>query len=513
MPILTAEEIYGFVDLFLVERFDDPSPTPKCHLEWWDLVGSDHRRVAIAAPRGHSKSTSISLSFVLACMLFRKKQFAIIISYTERQAKRLIANIKLQLKNNKTLHKAFGVPKFIKDSETDLIVEMDDGYQFKILAYGSEQGFRGETWDVKRPDLIVGDDLEDDEMVMSEERRLKFKEEFFSKLMPIGSRSAHFRLVGTILHADSLLENLMPQTGGGEGKFPAGNPEFTKTDGLRWWNEDPKAKWKSMKYAAHTKDMTQLLWPERFSQAWLEDERDNFRQAGIIEKYYQEYLNVPIDDEGGFFRKQDMLPIPKAGMEEYMEYYAAADLAISSKDHRAFTVILVGGLTQEGILRIVDVRRFRGDSRDIIDELFSVQKRYSPVLMGIERENIAKSLGPILYEEMGTKGNPFINIQELPPILDKPTRARSIQARMRAGKVQFNTEADWWNTFEQELLQFTNKGPRGTYADQVDAFAWLGIMLDKMTSAATFEELREEWFNDAMGQEDEHEGRDFYTGY
>ncbi len=506
MPILTAEEIYGFVDLFLVERFDDPSPTPKCHLEWWDLVGSDHRLVALAAPRGFSKSTAISLSFVLACLLFRKKQFAIIISYTERQARRLIANIKLQLKTNKVLHQAFGVPRFIKDSEVDLIVQMDDGHQFKVLAYGSEQGFRGETWDVKRPDLIVGDDLEDDEMVMSEERRLKFKEEFFAKLMPIGSRKAHFRLVGTILHADSLLENLMPNPGS----------PLTKTDGLRWWSEDPKVKWKSMKYAAHTKDFSQLLWPERFSKEWLEEERDNFRQAGIIEKYYQEYLNIPIDDEGGFFRKQDMLPIPAGGMEEYMEYYATADLAISSKDHRAFTVIVVGGLTQNGFLRIVDVRRFRGDSRDIIDELFSVQKRYDPVLFGIEKENIAKSLGPILYEEMGVKGNPFISIKELPPILDKPTRARSIQARMRAGKVQFLLEADWWPTFEQELLQFTNKGPRGTYADQVDALAWMGIMLDKMNVTATFDELKEKWYQESLGEDhtdEDMQGRSETTGY
>jgi hypothetical protein len=51
---------------------------------------------------------------------------------------------------------------------------MDDGHQFRIMALGSEQKVRGLLWNGRRPNLIVGDDLENDEIVMNSERRQKF---------------------------------------------------------------------------------------------------------------------------------------------------------------------------------------------------------------------------------------------------------------------------------------------------------------------------------------------------
>ena len=63
----------------------------------------------------------------------------------------------------------------------------------------------------RRPGLIVGDDMENDEIVMNRDRRLKFKRWFYGALLPALSDKGKIRLVGTILHLDSLLENLMPK--------------------------------------------------------------------------------------------------------------------------------------------------------------------------------------------------------------------------------------------------------------------------------------------------------------
>ena len=46
-------------------------------------------------------------------------------------------------------------------------------------------------------------------------------------------------------------------------------------------------------------------------------------------------------------------------------------------------------------------------------------------------------------------------------------RARSIQARMRAGAVRFDKEAEWYQNFEDELMRF----PRDKHDDQVDAIS------------------------------------------
>jgi hypothetical protein len=58
---LNADIIEGFVQSLLAPSFDDPTSTPAFHRELWELCCSDHNLVAIAAPRGHAKSTAISL--------------------------------------------------------------------------------------------------------------------------------------------------------------------------------------------------------------------------------------------------------------------------------------------------------------------------------------------------------------------------------------------------------------------------------------------------------------------
>ena len=97
---LNTEVIKGFVGSCLVKRFDDASQIPKFHEEMWELCTSDSKYVAIAAPRGHAKSTSISLSYVLACVLFRERRFVLLVSDTEAQAAMFLGQITQELQEN-----------------------------------------------------------------------------------------------------------------------------------------------------------------------------------------------------------------------------------------------------------------------------------------------------------------------------------------------------------------------------------------------------------------------------
>lgn len=499
MKRLNAELIYGFTTSLLLKRFDSPKPTPKFHWELWDLVTKDERQVAIAAPRGHAKSTAITHSFVLACMLFRERDFTLIVSDTETQAIQFLGDIKKELQENEELIGVFGIKKFIKDTEADIIVEFTDGVQFRIIAKGSEQKVRGWKWRNKRPNLIVGDDLENDEIVMNEDRRAKFRGWFLNALLQAGSDDCIYRIVGTILHMDSILERLMPEWGA----------KTTLTDGIRHWSTK-KSSWLSIRYQAHSEDFSQLLWPEKFPEERLRSIRQTYIDQGHPEGYSQEYLNYPIDEENAFFRKTDFFPID--GAEEYMEYYVGGDLAISEKDTRAFSVFVIAGMTASGILRIVDVRRARLDSKEIIDEFFAIHARYNPEAFFIEKENIMRSIWPVLQEQMIEKGI-YLNMGEdtlIVPTQDKMKRAQAIRARARAGTVEIDTEAWWYDSFITELVQF----PRGVYKDQVDATAMIGLGLAKMGTVQTSQEMEdddyEEEFEDSAIY---YDTRDIHTGY
>src|ERR1700739_2115945 len=96
----------------------------------------------------------------------------------------LLTDIAKELRDNEDLIAEFGIKRFVSDAKTDIIVECDDEYQFRIIARGSGQKMRGRKWQGKRPGLIVCDDLEDDEQVESLERRGKFRRWFFLALKP-----------------------------------------------------------------------------------------------------------------------------------------------------------------------------------------------------------------------------------------------------------------------------------------------------------------------------------------
>lgn len=504
--VLTGKVLFGFVNTFLLSRFDGPVATPEAHIEWWDVVTSDEQRVAIAAPRGHAKSTSISLAYALALVLFKVRDFVLLVSDTEGQAVEFLGDLKRELLDNAELRDVFGVGKILRDTETDLIVRLNNGFIFRVIAKGSNQKVRGLKWHNKRPNAIIGDDLENDEIVLNDERRVKFRNWINNALIPSGSGSCLYRFVGTILHLDSWLERLMPDE----------EDSDTVVEPLRVYTKKKKA-WFAIKYRAHPalNDFSSLLWPDMYDETRLRDIRQLYIDDGSPEGYSQEYLNNPIDEEHAIFKVEDFRPIPTHQKDQNLEYYIGIDLAISEKDRRAFTVFAVAGMNATGKLRYVDIRRFRtNDAYEIIDLLFRLNTLYHPGLIGIEDENISRALGSVLEKEQMER-NIFLPIltgkEKIIPSKDKVQRARPLQARMRSGMVEWDTDAEWFPGLLHEFIYF----PRGAYKDQVDACGIIALMIDKLMEGKTKKEIEEEEYEQELEEYMMFDlsGRDELTGY
>jgi predicted phage terminase large subunit-like protein len=505
MVEIDAQLIEGFVNTVLSKNFDNRQSVPWFHREWWTLCCSNNRYVAIAAPRGHAKSTAITHSYVLASVLFRAKDYVIILSDTESQAILFLNDIKKELTENEDMIRLFGIKKLVKDSESDIIVSFSDGHTFRIQAKGSEQKLRGLKWKNKRPNLIVGDDLENDEIVLNEDRREKFRRWVYGALLPCLSDDGQVRIVGTILHLDSFLERLLPKD----------HSKYTRKEPLVSYQENTKNLWRSARYRAHTLDYTKILWPEKFNKEKLVAIRQEYVEQGMPDVYNQEYLNDPIDPSLAYFKLADFIAIDAPDIEDIkakrkiLNYYVGCDPAISTNERSDYTVFVVAGMDEFGILNVVDVIRERVDSRGIIDMIMKIQRIYKPELFAIEKEKITKAIGPFLREEMLRIGE-FPIIEEILPSMDKPTRARSIQGRVRIGGVKFDKTADWYPSFESELLKF----PKDRHDDQVDAFAYIGLALDKFVEAPTVKEMEDEEYEEMMMTSQYFDqGRCATTGY
>lgn len=493
-----SQAILGFNVAFLAKNYDEPSPIPEFHEEMWALCSTAHKYVAIAAPRRHAKSTAITFTYALYLLMTRKSKHMLIISANEDLAAQFVHSIKTELYENKELIKYFGIDHFVKDTESEIIVAFDTGEKFRVLAKGARQRMRGTLWEHKRPDHVICDDMEDEELVMNDDRRQKMRDWFYGAVRPIIRQEGKIRIVGTIMHLDSLLENFMPRP----------KDIDTYEDSLvvysKKWAENP---WLALKYRAHNEDFSKILWHERYNADYFKRERQDYAQRGMLDIYGQEYLNYPIDPTTAYFRKGDFLPMSEDHRDTRKTYYAAVDMAISEKKRAAYTCIVVGGLDSDGFLNIVDVRRGRWDGLEILEEMFSVQSRWGIDMWRVEEENIAKSLGAFIYKEMDERQE-YLNLDMKKPTKDKDQRAQAIRARMRAGKVRFDKEALWYPDFEEELTQY----PKHPTADQVDAIAWLGLAIAEFVNPPTAQQ-EEEWKYEEEYEDYHSLGRSKATGY
>lgn len=162
MTQLNSNIIAGFVRTVLSSKFEGAVETPDFHKEAWDICCSKYTKVALSAPRGHAKTTGITVSYGLATLMFRQRKFMLLVSDTEAQAMMFLGFFKEHLQDNEALINLFNLKRnedgkvlFIKDTESDIIVQFADGHKFRIIAKGAEQKLRGLIWNGTRPDIIL----------------------------------------------------------------------------------------------------------------------------------------------------------------------------------------------------------------------------------------------------------------------------------------------------------------------------------------------------------------------
>lgn len=484
---LTPDILLGFQQTYLVRDYDTPVATPACHLEWWDMCLSKKKFVAIAAPRSHAKSTTITYALPLALACFRLKKHVLIVSDTEKQAVDFLGDIKAAIMENESLRLDFSIGEIVKDAETEFIFRFTDDPKkwVRFIAKGSNQKLRGLKYRGARPDYVICDDMENEDLVANKVRRDKLLKWFLGSLIPSVSRTGQIRVVGTVLSYDSLLMHLLQ------------NKE-----------------WKSKRYEAHNKDFSQILWPEMWSRARLEATRNMFAADGKLDIYSQEYLNEPILEGNAYFQRHwvrivDRQEIPTRNCRCVI----AGDVAITKQTRSDYSVFVVGLIGPTGNIYVADIIRARLGAEDLVEEIFRLHQQYEPELFMFEHGVLSHALWPMILnkaQRMGIMPNvpsPTSKMR-LVPTQDKEYRAKPLQALMKAGQVAFvGGLSEWENTLD-ELMKF----PLGKHDDIIDALAWLAKMIHLLPKGQTDEEIYDEEY-EAERSESSDSGRSSVTGY
>jgi hypothetical protein len=481
---LTAHLIEGMAAAYLVSGYDNACATPAFHREVWQLYCSDETAVAVAAPRGHAKSTALTHDFGCAAALFRYESHILLVSATEELAMGHLGDISAALHDNDDLIAEFGIKRFIVDAKAEIIVECEDGYQFRFIARGAGQKLRGMKWRGRRPGLVICDDVEEDEQVENPDRRRKFRKWVMRALMPLMRKGGKIRWHGTIMHEDAMLARLMKDS-----------------------------EWESRLYKAHESfdDFSNILWPEMFDEKALRKKRQSYINQGDSPGYSQEYLNDPLDLEDKYLQEGWFIPMTDADRRKPKLVCASADWAVSKKQAANRTAFAVGGTCVDNLLHAIETRVGKWDSLEIIEKLFGVQRDYHPDVFFVETGQIWAALKPMIQKEMLTRGV-FINFVERAPIQDKASRGRSLQKRMRAGATRWDTESSWFVPAKEEMLRFTEHA-EATLDDQFDAWSLLSLGFDDMHVLDEEDFEDEEEVEMRLQDPRRQDGRSEVTGY
>jgi hypothetical protein len=464
--------------------YDDPQATPDCHREWWEMYCQDDAQVAIAAPRGHAKSTALTHDFALANALFQIEPHILIVSATEELSLGHLGDIAKELRDNDDLIRHFGVEKFLTDSKSEIIVRCRGGYEFRLLARGSGQKLRGLKWNGRRPGLIICDDMEEDEQVENIDRRRKFRQWVMRALLPLGRRNCKIRWHGTILHEDAMLARIMKDN-----------------------------TWVSALYKAHEgfDDFSSILWPEMWSEERLRSKREGYIAQHDPAGYSQEYLNDPFDNSDAYLRRDDFLPMTPADYEAPGYVKVGVDFAVSKADRANRTSFTVGSRGAANTICIRDERVGRWEPLEWIEVFFELEERWHPDEFIVEGGVIWKAIARTIFNEM-TARDVFFSIRVLNPVKDKGVRGRPLQKRHRAGAMRYDKAASWYAAYEAELLRFT--GTSDALADdQFDSTALLVRGFDESAAVEEEDFLPEDELEVRRAPRGGSAGRSMTTGY
>jgi predicted phage terminase large subunit-like protein len=482
---LGAVSLQAFAEVYL--KNNCYAPYSKMHLKMFkklsNITKKRRAKVAIAAPRGHAKSTIVSLVYVLWCALYLKERLILIASNTREQANALLKDIKHQLRFNPLIYSDFPEicqvkrPKPWRGNK----IQLPNGAM--ICAYGAGQSPRGIKNDKDRPGLIIADDLENEEQVESEEQREKLHSWFNGTLLNTGHPDTNVIVIGTILNHDSLLANLVDpeRTPGWDGKTYKAVEEFSDNPQLweRWsaiFRSRDEYKGKTgpvaaRKYFRLRKEKmlrgTKVLWPE-----W-----ENYYDLMVMREtegdvYFQrEKQNCPLDPKQCIFKKENM----HFWDDEFRDtqhlieaigrrgsFYGACDpsLGRSAKgDYTAIIVLLKDN--RNGILYVIAADLIYCIPDATIRRIIQYADIYRFSQFAVESNNFQQLMVDELKRRLQSKGHNII-IKSLQHSSQKHSRICSLEPYVSQGLLRFSRK-------HQQLLQQLIQFPLAKNDDGPDA--------------------------------------------
>jgi predicted phage terminase large subunit-like protein len=428
------------------------------------------KHLAIAAPRGEAKSTLVSLIFVLWCLVFERKRYLLIIMDAFDQATTMLEAVKAELEANPRL--AMDFPQATGQGrvwQVGVVVSRND---VKIQVFGSGKRMRGLRHGPHRPDLVIGDDLENDENVRSPEQRDKLESWLKKTVLHLGAADGAMDVVviGTVLHYDSVLSRLL------------NNPLWERR------RFQALVEWPARRDLWDRFEALLLNDGEAVALAFYQERQEEMERGAVVSwpaarplvrlmiirardghgSFDSELQNDPVDLQAAAFAQVQFWS------EENPRWVmvGAVDPSLGKFGaQRDPSAILVGGYDrQSGTLDVVVAEIAKRLPDLIIERVIALQRQYGCLVWLVENVQFQEFLRTELVRRGGEQGVPVPAVG-VTPHGDKGLRIESLQPHVANGSIRFRPE-------QKTLLEQLRHWPKADHDDGPDALQmlWAGAV-------------------------------------
>ncbi|MDO8654202.1 MAG: phage terminase large subunit [Undibacterium sp.] len=422
----------------------------------------------IAAPRGNAKSTLVTQIFTIWCVVTGRKRYPLIIMDALDQAATMLEAIKAELEFNPRL--TMDYPKASGQGRVWQVGTITTNNDVKIQAFGSGKRMRGLRHGPHRPDLVIGDDLENDENVRSPEQRDKLESWLKKTVLSLGPAddSMDVIVIGTILHYDSVLSRLLGNKLWKRRKFKAV---------IEWPHRmDLWDKWEEILLNTDDEGVA--------AQAFYQERRVQMELGAIIcwpagQPLYKLMLKRARDGHSAFDSEQQNDPVsgedaPFANVIQFWVnrlnewvFYGACDPSLgksgASRDPSA--LLIGGGNRTTGVLCVVEAKIAKRVPDKIIEDIISLQREYRCISWVVESVQFQEFLRTELVKRSALRGVP-VPATAVTPHTDKILRIESLQPHVANGLILLHPSQ---TTLIEQLRHF----PKADHDDGPDALHML----------------------------------------
>lgn len=431
---------------FLFENILNYDKLDNFHLEIIEsLNNKNYKQKLFLLPRGHWKSTLITIAYTIQRILQNPDISIFISNATLGNSKAFLREIKNQFEKNEQLRDLFGNQVGERWGEDEIIVSSRKSlHKEPTIRIGSVE----HSVVSAHFDLLIFDDLCNRENTSTKEQCDKVVQ-YWKDCQALGIEDrTEFITVGTVWHHADLYSHIQV-----ESKKRKDFSVIKKT----CWKDELKTKPLFYKFTKeHLESLRQTMgsfdFAKQYENSVIDDSSAHFKRSWTQNTYNEEWIK-----------------------QKPLHTFITIDAAMSTKDNSDYTGVIVSSVDAANNWYIRWVKRLKINTTELVNLIFDLWtniewKRSGLQAIGVEQKAFNDLIRPMLKTESESR-NIFPIVKELKDLgRKKEDRIKgALQGRFEYGKVYFREAAsDDTEWLKEELLKF----PLSEHDDLSDALAY-----------------------------------------